>query len=310
MVTWLNKQDVHGALIAMLIATLFSFAASTPASAQEISEEQFRAEIAQRREAAAALDRENEPVAWAVAQTELASLLQALSDHDSITESVALYRAALEVLTPEATPAEWLAAEEGLGDVLLTIGASQSMASAFGMRFGGSEFVPSVGSRDAAEAFRTALNFRTRERDRAAWVRLQVKLGLALTNWTVSQRFSQAESAETDAIQNEAESAFRHALSALSLRANPLEWALANEGLALLYSQAAMFIGLEYVEDEAALRRSEARRVPYVRAAMAATREVERAYQRSGDQERAQDARQRLERLREDLRTNRRAPDW
>lgn len=315
MFTWLKGQGVGGALSAVLMATLLSFTAM-PASAQAMSEAlsvweaQVRAEIAQQREVAAALDRESDPVAWAVAQTELANMLDRLRDHASITESITLYRAALEILTPETTPAEWLVAQEGLGDVLLTIGASQSMASAFGMRFGGSEFAPSVSSRDAAEAFRTALNFRTRERDRAAWARLQIKLGSALTLWTASQRFSQAETAETDAIQNEAESAFRRALSALSLRANPLEWALANEGLAILYSQAAMFIGHEYVEDEAALRRSEVRRVRHLRAAMAATREAERAYRRSGDKERTQDMRQRLERLREDLRPNRRVPDW
>jgi hypothetical protein len=308
MFTWLDTRGVLGALIAILGAALFSLAAWAPASAQT-SEEQFRAEIAQRRESAAELSRENEPVAWAVAQTELASGLYQLWDRDSVTEAVALYRVALEVLTPEATPAEWLVAQEGLGDALLRIAMGRSLASAIGM-FGGSYTDPGLDSRDAALVFMAALDVQTRERDRMAWARLQTKLGYALTILTTRQRFSQADGAETDLIQEQAEQAFRHALSALSSRANPVEWAWANEGLIMLYSTAATFIGQEYVEDEAALRRSEARRVPYVRAAMAAAREAERAYARAGDQDRAQDMRQRRERLREDLRPNRIIPDW
>lgn len=308
MFTWLDTRGVLRALTAILGAALFSLAAWTPASAQT-SEEQFRAEIAQRRESAAALSRENEPIAWAVAQTELASRLYQLWDRDSVTEAVALYRVALEVLTPKATPAEWLVAQEGLGDALLRIAMGRSLASAVGM-FGGSYTDPGLDSRDAALVFMAALDVQTRQRDRAAWARLQTKLGYALTMLTTRQRFSQADSAETDLIQEQAEQAFRNALGALSSRANPVEWAWANEGLIMLYSMAATFIGQEYVEDEAALSRSEARRVPYVRAAMAAAREAERAYERTGDQDRAQDMRQRRERLREDLRPSRIIPDW
>jgi hypothetical protein len=303
MFTCPNMRAAFRLLIAVLMAALSSFAVSAPTAAQTMSDEQIRAAIAQQREAASSIERENEPVAWAAAQTELAKRLYESFDHDSLVESAALYRAALEVLTPETTRTEWLIAEEGLGDTLLMIASLRSGASAVAMFAGAPAYVdPGVDSRDAALAFRAVLRFQSRESDGVAWAQLQNKLGWALATWTIRQRLIQAHSLEADATQSEAEVAFRDALSAISLEQHPEEWASTNEGLTNLYSMAAQFITRERPKGEAALRRSEARRVSYVEAAIASTREAERAYQRLGDEQRLQYTRQNLERLNEALR--------
>lgn len=73
----------------------------------------------------ASLDRTTAPQAWAMTQNNLAVALSDIANGLSYPEAaeamVAAFRAALEVYTPEANPAEWLSAQTGLANGLVTL---------------------------------------------------------------------------------------------------------------------------------------------------------------------------------------------
>jgi uncharacterized caspase-like protein len=73
----------------------------------------------------AALDRETVPQTWAMTQNNLGVALSALATGlhypEAAEAAVAAYRAALEVYTPAANPTEWLSAQTGLANQLVTL---------------------------------------------------------------------------------------------------------------------------------------------------------------------------------------------
>ncbi len=76
-------------------------------------------------EVLASLDRAAAPQIWAMTQNNLAVALSDIANGLSYPEAaeamVAAFRAALEIYTPEANPAEWLSAETGLANGLVTL---------------------------------------------------------------------------------------------------------------------------------------------------------------------------------------------
>jgi hypothetical protein len=72
------------------------------------------------------LDRQAAPQTWAMTQNNFAVALSAIAsrlDYEEASEqSIAAYRAALEVYTPEANPTEWLSAQMGLANELVALG--------------------------------------------------------------------------------------------------------------------------------------------------------------------------------------------
>ncbi len=176
----------------------------------------------------------------------LTTLGERQSGTERLFEAVAVFRAALDKLSPKRTPILWAATQNNLANALQALGA----------REGGTEHLS-----EAVAVCREVLEERTREQNPHSWAITQTNLGNALT--TLGQREGGAERL------TEAVAAFRAALEETPRERVPLDWAMAQMNLA----NALQILGeyensterlIEAVEAyRAALEATPRRRVPF-----------------------------------------------
>jgi tetratricopeptide (TPR) repeat protein len=169
------------------------------------------------------------PTEWIATQRNLGNALHALAQRENnkttrtpqLEEAAAAYRAALNVHTFKATPAEWATAQNDLGDVLLML---MDLTDHWGWPSdtSGDEITPSH-LNEAIAAYRAALEIFTREVNSTRWVATQCKIGTLLLSLGVR---------ETGTLRlNEAVAAYRAALEAHSGEKTSIEWIRAQSGL-------------------------------------------------------------------------------
>jgi tetratricopeptide (TPR) repeat protein len=184
------------------------------------------------------LDRQQAPLAWGAAQTELGTALLTLGEWEFKPErygqALAAFRAALESIPRDRAPLDWAAAQTGLGAALVA-SAQQDPGPA--------------PLREAVGAYRAALGVLPRALLPEAWGEAQIGFADALR--------ALGEREPGTARLEHAVAVARGALEALPRENVPLDWARAQNSLGLSLAQLGLREGgTALLEDAAAAFRA------------------------------------------------------
>ncbi|MGD9967906.1 MAG: hypothetical protein AB7T59_15400 [Hyphomonadaceae bacterium] len=151
---------------------------------------------------------------WAITWNDMGGALEVIGqrgDDESLRQSIAAYRFALEEQTRERDPRRWAIAQNNLGTALRQLGERGD---------------PEAG-RAAIEAHRAALTVVARRREPELWPRMQNNLGIAL--------LALGENGDERALRD-AIAAFRAVLEVESREQNPRHWGSVQNNLGVALS--------------------------------------------------------------------------
>lgn len=171
---------------------------------------------------------EQHPVQWAMIQNNLALTLATQGTRTDgqdgnalLDQAVATFRAALIVRTREQYPAQWAMTQNNLAGALQTQGTRTKGKD-------GNALLA-----QAVSVYRAALTERTQAQHPMDWAMTQNNLAGALA--TQGYRNDEENRADSNAFLAKAIVAFRAALTVYTQAQNPVDWAMIQENLALLF---------------------------------------------------------------------------
>jgi len=169
--------------------------------------------------------RQTAPQDWAMTQNNLGNMLRILGERargeqaaQYLEQSVAAYRAALEVYTCEQLPQAWATTQNNLGNVLCVLGERASGEQAQYLE-------------QSVAAYRAALEVRTREQLPQDWAMTQNNLGNVLC--VLGERASGEQAAQ---YLEQAVAAYRAALEVRTREQLPQDWATTQNNLGMALS--------------------------------------------------------------------------